>query len=84
MANKKIQERDAARRYARRGVARAVLENSGNSQYMDSHPIAAEYDNSYSKKKLNRWATEKDTNNSTGTKVFHVNADGPKAALWPK
>lgn len=86
LTRKLINDRDLTRRWTRRGVARAVLEHKGNPQYMDTHPIAAEMANTYSTKRVEQWAGEKQIAvNGGGTKTFgmEIDATNPKAAVWP-
>lgn len=79
-----VQDRDAMRRYGQRGVARAVLENAGNEHYFETHEIAEDYRRSYSTKKLERLATERNPVGNTGMVMFGMaTARHPKAATWP-
>jgi hypothetical protein len=85
LSRKSHHQRDQTRRWTRRGVARAVLENKGNAQYMETHPIADEMVNSYSTKKIERWATEQNFEMTSGS-VFGLAIDPrhPHAAKWPR
>lgn len=78
--------RDLTRRWTRRGVARAVLEHRGETDYMETHPIAAEMASTYGTKKIERFATERQVAmNGGGTSVFGMAvAPHPKAATWPR
>ena len=76
----KHHKRDAMRRYARRGAARAVLENAHNAQYMSSHPIALDMARTYKASTIERLATERNPVASTGGSLFCM---GGGTALWP-
>ena len=78
---------DDSRRFARRGVARAVLEAEarGDEGYFQTHEIASEFRAVTPKKRLERWATEGNPTTSTGVMTFGmvINDSNPKAAQWP-
>ena len=76
------------RRHTRRGMARCILEAEarGDEGYFESHPIAAEHRGLVPKRRLERWATERNPTTGTGIMVFGMEVDvrHPKAATWPK
>lgn len=86
LSRKNLDARDLTRRWTRRGVARAVLENHGNSAYMDTHPIADEMHRTYGTKKVERWAQEQhfESAGSQGPMSMAIDESNPKAATWPK
>ena len=63
---------DDSRRYARRGVARCVLEAeaNGDEEYFETHDVAAEFRATVPRKRLQRWASEGNPTTSTGVMVF--------------
>ena len=77
--------RDEVRRYTRRGMARAVLENCGNAEYMAGHPLAMEMAKSTSTQTVERLATERNPAGSTGPSLVGMQIDEahPRAATWP-
>ena len=77
--------RDLTRRWTRRGVARAVLENKDNAAYLETHPIADEMKNTYGTRKIEGWAKEQhfESAGSQGPMSMAVDETNPKAARWP-
>ena len=69
-----IAQSDATRRFTRRGVARAVLEAlaKGDESYFETHEIAQEYRQTYGRRTLHRWATERSPTTGTGTTVVFL------------
>jgi hypothetical protein len=87
LARKQHHERDATRRWTRRGVARAVLEHKGNDAYMETHPIAAEMANTYGTSKIERLASERNPAGSSSSAVMSVGCPGCDLVgpdhIWP-
>lgn len=63
---------DGVRRWTRRGVARAVIENNGNESYFETHPIADDLRRSKSTAKIERLANERNPQGATHMAMFSI------------